>query len=317
MPRSVHPNGNLSISQVVSLLRGEFADLTESKIRFLEQQALIEPKRNATGHRTFGVHDVAVLKWILTCQRDQFLPLSVIGERIERGEHLAEIWTNQDADDAGVARAVEQASRPELSELAQLPGVFDAAADVDALLTDLRQGPFTIAELAATTGSDVAEVERLATFGLLGRSANGTEPRDGRDESSDAGGPDHGGPDDGGPDAGGPDAGGPNDGGPDAGDQPARYGTEALVVTRIAREFAAHGLDARHLRMIRNAAARDVAMFAQSLQPVALSGRGSAAVDTQAMLERMAVLSQRLRAVYLCEEMAATLGSPTPDDSPH
>lgn len=264
MPRSVHPDGNLSISQVVSLLRAEFGDLTESKVRFLEQQALIEPKRNATGHRTFGVHDVAVLKWILTSQRDHFLPLSVIGERIERGEHLSEIWTAEDSAGEAPTEREAQAARAELNDLQQLPGVEVDTVELDQMLTSIGTGPFTVADLAAATGSDVAEVDRLVEFGLL-TSVN-----------SDA--------------------------------VPALYGTDALVITRIAREFAAHGLDARHLRMIRNAAVRDVAMFTESLQPMMVGGEARGAGDARAALGRMAVLSQRLRAVYICDQMRETLG---------
>lgn len=286
MPRSVHPDGNLSISQVVSLLGREFGDLTESKVRFLEQQALIEPKRNATGHRTFGVHDVAVLKWILTCQRDRFLPLSVIGERIERGEHLREIWADEAAEPSGVDESVEEVARVELSDLQQLPGVESRSVDLDEMLADFEHGPFTVADLAAASGADVAEVEQLVTFGLLSGLAPSADDRGEGSHRSDE----------------------------TVAAEPVLYGTDALVITRIAREFATHGLDARHLRMIRNAAVRDVAMFAESLQPLMLSGEATAVADTGSTLARMAVLSQRLRALYMCEQMREALAVLPPSE---
>ncbi len=72
----------LSIGDVLSLLREEFPDVTISKIRFLESQGLVDPERSPSGYRKFYGHDVERLRWVLRQQRDQFLPLKVIRDRL-------------------------------------------------------------------------------------------------------------------------------------------------------------------------------------------------------------------------------------------
>ncbi|MEZ5234794.1 MAG: MerR family transcriptional regulator [Acidimicrobiales bacterium] len=76
---------HLSIGEVLSLLQAEFPDVTISKIRFLESQGLIDPERTPSGYRKFYDADVARLRWILVQQRDHFLPLKVIKDRLEGG----------------------------------------------------------------------------------------------------------------------------------------------------------------------------------------------------------------------------------------
>jgi DNA-binding transcriptional MerR regulator len=70
------------IGEVLALLRGEFPDISVSKIRFLESAGLIAPARAPSGYRKFGVDDIERLRYILTVQRDQYLPLRVIKERL-------------------------------------------------------------------------------------------------------------------------------------------------------------------------------------------------------------------------------------------
>ena len=80
---SVTDRGHLSIGEVLSLLQAEFPDVTISKIRFLESQGLIDPERTPSGYRKFYEPDIDRLRWILVQQRDHFLPLKVIKDRIE------------------------------------------------------------------------------------------------------------------------------------------------------------------------------------------------------------------------------------------
>lgn len=82
---SVTDREHLSIGEVLSLLQAEFPDVTISKIRFLESQGLIDPERTPSGYRKFYDADVARLRWILVQQRDHFLPLKVIKDRLEGG----------------------------------------------------------------------------------------------------------------------------------------------------------------------------------------------------------------------------------------
>src|SRR5207342_3296052 len=75
----------LSIGEVLGLLLEEFPDVTISKIRFLESQGLIDPERTASGYRKFYDNDVDLLRVILREQRENFLPLRVIRDRLESG----------------------------------------------------------------------------------------------------------------------------------------------------------------------------------------------------------------------------------------
>jgi DNA-binding transcriptional MerR regulator len=68
----------LSIGQVLSKLAPEFPDLSPSKLRFLEESRLITPARTESGYRKFSAPDLERLRFVLTMQRDHYLPLKVI-----------------------------------------------------------------------------------------------------------------------------------------------------------------------------------------------------------------------------------------------
>ena len=72
----------LSIGEVLEAVRADFPDVSISKIRFLESEGLINPERTSSGYRKFFDEDVSRLRYILALQRDQFLPLKVIRERL-------------------------------------------------------------------------------------------------------------------------------------------------------------------------------------------------------------------------------------------
>jgi DNA-binding transcriptional MerR regulator len=75
--------GGMSIGAVLDLLRPDFPDVTISKIRFLEAEGLVTPQRAASGYRRFTAYDCARLRFILTAQRDQYLPLKVIKAQLD------------------------------------------------------------------------------------------------------------------------------------------------------------------------------------------------------------------------------------------
>jgi DNA-binding transcriptional MerR regulator len=90
---------HLSIGEVLSLLHEEFPDVTISKIRFLESQGLVDPERTPSGYRKFYEPDIERLRWVLRQQRDAFLPLKVIKDRLEgQGD--------PDADEGGADEVV-------------------------------------------------------------------------------------------------------------------------------------------------------------------------------------------------------------------
>ena len=79
------PTG-MSIGAVLDSLRPDFPDVTISKIRFLEAEGLVTPERTASGYRRFTAYDCARLRFVLTAQRDNYLPLKVIKGRLLSGD---------------------------------------------------------------------------------------------------------------------------------------------------------------------------------------------------------------------------------------
>lgn len=83
--RAISTSGRLfTIGQVLGLLNPEFPDLSPSKLRFLEEQGLIEPQRTPAGYRKFSEQDIQRTRVILELQRDQYLPLRVIRDYLEQ-----------------------------------------------------------------------------------------------------------------------------------------------------------------------------------------------------------------------------------------
>jgi DNA-binding transcriptional MerR regulator len=81
--RAPTDRSHLSIGEVLSLLQDEFPEVTISKIRFLESQGLLDPERTPSGYRKFYEADIDRLRWILRQQKDHFLPLKVIKDRLD------------------------------------------------------------------------------------------------------------------------------------------------------------------------------------------------------------------------------------------
>jgi DNA-binding transcriptional MerR regulator len=116
---------SFGIGEVLAQLRGEFPDVSVSKIRFLESEGLIQPARAPSGYRRFGPADVARLRYILTAQRDQYLPLRVIKDRLA----AAEDGTGEEPGDSPRRLGRRPRSRREL---------LDAAGIDDGFLTELE-----------------------------------------------------------------------------------------------------------------------------------------------------------------------------------
>jgi DNA-binding transcriptional MerR regulator len=113
--------GQFGISEVLVQLRPEFPDISTSKIRFLEAKGLIEPARSRSGYRRFSTEDIERLRYILTVQRDSYLPLQVIRERLADGAaHASGACGASGIPDAdgGSSRAPTDMSRRQLLEAA-------------------------------------------------------------------------------------------------------------------------------------------------------------------------------------------------------
>jgi DNA-binding transcriptional MerR regulator len=80
---SAPARGSVAIGQVLDELSAEFPDISPSKIRFLEAEGLVQPLRSSSGYRRFSAADIKRLRFILTAQRDEYLPLRVIKERLD------------------------------------------------------------------------------------------------------------------------------------------------------------------------------------------------------------------------------------------
>ncbi len=107
------PPTGMSIGAVLDVLRPDFPDVTISKIRFLEAEGLVTPERTASGYRRFTAYDCARLRFILTAQRDQYLPLKVIKAQLD-AQPDGELPRTGSA--YGVPRLVPVSAEPDASE---------------------------------------------------------------------------------------------------------------------------------------------------------------------------------------------------------
>jgi DNA-binding transcriptional MerR regulator len=108
----------MSIGAVLDSLRPDFPDVTISKIRFLEAEGLVTPERTASGYRRFTAYDCARLRFILTAQRDQYLPLKVIKAQLD-AQPDGELPRTGSA--YGVPRLVPVSGQPDVSEGSAVP----------------------------------------------------------------------------------------------------------------------------------------------------------------------------------------------------
>ncbi len=141
----------LSIGEVLGQLRGDFADITISKIRFLEAEGLVEPERTASGYRKFSREDVSRLRYVLTAQRDHYLPLRVIKE------HL-------DAIDRGLEPPALNGAGP------KVPRALVAAQGLpgpEAFAPDLSEIRLSRSELIGAAGLEPEQLEQLEQYGLI------------------------------------------------------------------------------------------------------------------------------------------------------
>ena len=151
---SVTARAYLSIGEVLTKLRGDFPDITISKIRFLESEGLIEPQRTPSGYRKFTALDLERLRYVLLLQRDQYLPLRVIKENLEALDRGLEPAAN-----GGVATP-----RPALATLAG-----DAAPESFAVTSDIRLSREELLKASGLKDEQLVELESFGFISLRGR----------------------------------------------------------------------------------------------------------------------------------------------------
>jgi DNA-binding transcriptional MerR regulator len=277
--------GTMSIGEVLGILKPEFPDITVSKIRFLEGAGLVQPERSASGYRKFSEDDVARLRFVLRAQRDQYLPLRVIRQRLAdleqvgglaaRGAPPGDPRAGPDAGAggtaappgagpgagpggvapgagvAGVAQGAGAGAGGAAGAAAQpawtAGGVFGGASPSDA--------QFTRDELCRAAGATVEQLLELESFGLV--SARGS------------------------------------------GERGAWYGGDDLILLRLARELGDYGLEARHLRMYKLFAEREAALFEQVVAPLVRQRNPEARARARDTIDSLAQLGGRMRDLAL------------------
>jgi DNA-binding transcriptional MerR regulator len=136
----------LTIGSVVKRLRADFPDISVSKVRYLEEQQLITPKRTRSGYRLFSQDDFNRLVRVLTMQRDEYLPLKVIRRELDKGGSVA------------VTSGVRQGPRK---------------AD---FIESGRGREYTAEEVQQLTGADAALLSELEEYELIrGRQVSGVK----------------------------------------------------------------------------------------------------------------------------------------------
>ena len=299
-------SGHASIGEVIGILQGEFPDVTISKIRFLEAQGLLDPERTPSGYRKFSDADVECIRWILTQQRDHFLPLKIIKERLASGD-----MTTGAAD--GVLPFSREVPASATSTGTAVPDVVrldlerderarPASAGVDTPLADAdpvnlvalaEEGererhptvhvkgdptpePSILAEVRAS-GAQFS-LEDLARASGLSLRELGELERFGLITTRSIG-------------------------------EVTYYDDEALLVARLAAGFHRHGIETRHLRMYKVGAEREAALFGQLITPLLRKRTAEAREQAVGVLEDLAELADDLRAAMVRSVLREYLGS--------
>ncbi|MEX1218595.1 MAG: MerR family transcriptional regulator [Acidimicrobiales bacterium] len=306
------PN-HASIGEVLSSLQSDYPDITISKIRFLESQGLINPERTPSGYRKFHEEDIQRLRWILGQQRDHFLPLKVIKERLATGdfsdgppEGVLPFERTNGSGSIITEAAGQSATRPVevvASRAASTDGAAAPSTKVRAeAVANLVEGP-TVSTGATPRGRkrhptghakgdptpvQTAETDPAPPAVALTRDELCTQSGLSDSEVSDL----------------------------------ERFGLlsvrsmghveyydeEALIVARLAAGFGRFGIEPRHLRMYKVSAEREAGLFEQLISPLLKQRRAAAREEAVEMLEELAELADDLRAVMVRASLRDYLG---------
>ncbi|PRY47510.1 MerR-like DNA binding protein [Geodermatophilus tzadiensis] len=164
----------LTIGAVLTALRDDFPDVTISKIRFLESEGLVSPQRTPSGYRKFSRADVDRLRYVLTAQRDHYLPLRVIKEHLDAldrglpvpGTGPAAPGTTASGSTApGPAADERPAGRPADRPAASAPAGPPA-----------ERPPMPADEFARAAGLEPGQLADCVQYGLLAPDADGRHP---------------------------------------------------------------------------------------------------------------------------------------------
>ncbi|MGN6598050.1 MAG: transcriptional regulator FtsR [Actinomycetes bacterium] len=260
----------LSIGEVLAALRSDFPDVTISKIRFLEAEGLIEPQRAPSGYRKFSRQHVERLRFVLTAQRDSYLPLRVIKEHLDEVDRaIAAGQTPPELPGVPLRSARLVPDSPNAAGDGDAPspghghghghgvggpsgrtsGAAGAGAADQATRPDERLSRRELIERSGLTEDALVELE---DYGLL-QPRRGSTPYDG----------------------------------------------DALTIATVARELAALGFQPRHLRGFKAAADREVGLVEQLIAPLLASGSPESRARAQETVREIGALSGRLHAALV------------------
>ncbi|MEV6066978.1 MerR family transcriptional regulator [Nocardia sp. NPDC052001] len=258
----------MSIGSVLDLLRPDFPDITISKIRFLESEGLISPERTPSGYRRFHVADVERLRFVLTAQRDQYLPLKVIKEQLEAIDSGAATLGVREARVRAGGGAVSDSRAGSDSREALGPngdcrlrrlGVVPGEVSPEELRFD-HEIRIPRADLLQQAGIDEKFLTELIRANLITPGAAGY------------------------------------------------FDADAVTLARTAKALSEFGLEARHLRAFKLAADREAAMVAQIAAPIAKSRDADARARAEETVRELAALSLTLHTCLVKTSVRASLG---------
>ncbi|WP_405181344.1 MerR family transcriptional regulator [Nocardia sp. NBC_01377] len=265
----------MSIGSVLDLLRPDFPDVTISKIRFLEAEGLIRPERTPSGYRRFSVADCERLRFVLTAQRDQYLPLKVIKEQLEAIDSGAATLGFREAraravggggvepvrsDDSGhPAESGDRSARVAGHAPPRRLGVVPGEISPDELRFD-HEIRLTRADLLQQAAIDEKFLNDLIRANLIVPGAAGF------------------------------------------------FDSEAVTLARTAKAMAEFGLEARHLRAFKLAADREAALVAQIVAPIAKSRDAGARARAEETARELAALSLTLHTCLVKASVRNSLG---------
>ncbi|MGY4103536.1 transcriptional regulator FtsR [Nocardia sp. R16R-3T] len=268
--------GGMSIGSVLDLLRPDFPDITISKIRFLESEGLIRPERTPSGYRRFSIADCERLRFVLTAQRDQYLPLKVIKEQLEAIDSGAATLGVREARaraHSGRNGASEPGHVMPDSEPTATPAPHSGARTAAPRRLGIVPGEISPEELRfdheiRLTRADLlaqAEIDEKFLADLI--RANLISP-------STAG----------------------------------FFDEDAATLAKTAKAMAEFGLEARHLRAFKLAADREAALVAQIAAPIAKSRDAGARARAEETVRELAALSLTLHTCLVKASVRSSLG---------
>jgi DNA-binding transcriptional MerR regulator len=315
--RAPTDRSHLSIGEVLSLLREEFPDVTISKIRFLEAQGLLDPERTPSGYRKFYEADVERLRYILREQKDNYLPLKVIKDRLDETGPVRTAPTAagpSGLDDGGQAapESVAAAPVPERQH-----GLTAVALD-DRPAPAPERAPVPPVAPAARTAPRRAAPERVAEV-IEAPTPRGQPRHAGDDATLQLTGPSAADP--------------PSGAAASAGSvsltaeelaqasglsaravrelegyglldchvvgDTSYYDGDALVIARTAAGFLEHGIEARHIRGYKVAAEREAALYEQIVLPLLKQRNPDAKRRAGQTVAELVRLGEQMRTVLL------------------